>query len=106
MADEKKQKTEAKPVEKKAVVKKAAGAEQGAEPSRKRGKRKEEPKVEKKKYVIPLRSVYSAPRQKRARRAIVAVKRFMAKHLRAKPEDVLISNSLNEFISERQGRAI
>ena len=93
MADEKKQKTEAEP-----AGKKAAESAQEAKPVKKRGKKKEEPKVEKKKYVISLGSVYSAPRQKRARRAIVAVKRFMAKHLRAEPEDVLISNSLNEFI--------
>lgn len=63
--------------------------------------KKKEEKIIEKKFKVPLKSVYSAPRQKRARRAITALKRFMAKHVRAKPEDVLISLKVNEYIWSR-----
>ncbi|MFH1240644.1 MAG: 50S ribosomal protein L31e [Candidatus Diapherotrites archaeon] len=63
--------------------------------------KKKEEKIIEKKYRLPLKSVYSATRHKRTVRAITAVKRFMAKHARAKPEDVLISPKLNEYIWSR-----
>lgn len=84
--------------EKKKAEKKTTAVGKVAKPAKERRKKEKGAKVEQKSYVVPLRSVYNAPRQKRANRAVTAIKRFMAKHLRALPENVLISNSLNEFI--------
>ena len=82
-----------KPVEKKVDKPK----EKFAKPKEK----KKEEKVIEKKFRISLKKVYSAPRPKRANRAITAIKRFMAKNVRIKAEDVLISNSVNQFVWSR-----
>ena len=87
-------KAESKPI----AAKTGKAKEKFAKPKE---KKKKEIKIIEKKFKIPLKSVYSAPRQKRARRAITAIKRFMAKHVRARPEDVLISTKVNEYIWSR-----
>ncbi len=50
-------------------------------------------------YVIPLTDTIRQHTLKKARRAIVAVKRFVYKHARIK--DVSISNEINEFVWSR-----
>ena len=91
-------KTQKKVDSKPAAAKIGKAKEKFAKPKE---KKKAEVKIIEKKFKIPLKSVYSAPRQKRARRTITAIKRFMAKHVRAKPEDVLISNKVNEYVWSR-----
>ncbi|RLE66410.1 MAG: 50S ribosomal protein L31e [Thermoprotei archaeon] len=58
----------------------------------------EEKVVLEREYVIPLRKVYEVPRKKRAKVAVRVVKEFVLKHV--KPDDVYISNKVNEKIWE------
>ena len=62
----------------------------------------EKEKVERE-FIVGLQALNKCPRPKRSKKAIYLLKRFMFKHFRAKPENVLISNKLNEFIWS-QGR--
>ena len=47
---------------------------------------------------IPLREARKAPRTERAERAIVAIREYAVRHLKAKEEDVWIDGRLNEAI--------
>lgn len=49
-------------------------------------------------YVVPLGEVFKQPRPKRARKAIVAIRRFVKKHTRS--ENVVIDNEVNEKVWE------
>ncbi|MGD0056497.1 MAG: 50S ribosomal protein L31e [Methanomassiliicoccales archaeon] len=49
-------------------------------------------------FNIPLREARKAPRTERAERAIVAVRAYAVRHLKAKEEDVWIDGRLNEAI--------
>jgi len=61
-------------------------------------KKEEEKKVVERSFVVGLQAVYNCPRPKRANKAIFLLKKFAFKHFRIKPEDVLISNKVNELI--------
>jgi large subunit ribosomal protein L31e len=50
---------------------------------------------------IPLRDARKAPRTERAERAIVAIREYAVRHLKAKEEDVWIDGRLNEAIWNR-----
>ncbi|OYT60171.1 50S ribosomal protein L31e, partial [Thermoplasmatales archaeon ex4484_30] len=50
-------------------------------------------------YTIPLIKAKSAPRTKRANRAIKEIKKFLMRHMKA--EEVKMDNSLNEAVWER-----
>jgi large subunit ribosomal protein L31e len=52
-------------------------------------------------YTIPLRVVKRLPRTHRAERAIVEVRKYIARHMKAKSEDVWLDNPLNEAIWAR-----
>jgi len=65
---------------------------------KKEKKEKTEATPEEKHYIVPLTAVYSAPRPKRARRAITCLKRFVFKHLRIDGKNTLISQKLNQAI--------
>ncbi|MFH1752259.1 MAG: hypothetical protein ABH821_04960 [archaeon] len=49
-------------------------------------------------FVIGLGKVFSKPRKYRTNKAVNAVKAFFGKHKRKQPEDVLLSNEVNEFL--------
>lgn len=53
-------------------------------------------KKEEQEYVLPLRNVFRAPKPKRHRRSITAIKRFVWKHARSK--NVSITTDVNERI--------
>lgn len=53
-------------------------------------------------YVVPLKGVFKAPKGKRARRAITAIKRFVWKHARSR--NVKVTKDVNEKIWENAGR--
>lgn len=52
-------------------------------------------------YTIPLRDVYDLPRTKRAPRSIAVIKKFIARHMKAEPEDVWIDTAVNEMVWSR-----
>lgn len=53
-------------------------------------------------YTIPLkREVLKVPKYRRAKKAIRKVKEFLARHMKAEKEDILIGRWLNEQIWER-----
>ena len=70
---------------------------------------KQETKVEEKEdkpileriYTIKLGKAYEKPRTKRARYAILLIKKFVEKHFRVEKDMVLIDQNLNEVIWER-----
>lgn len=49
-------------------------------------------------YVVPFRAVFKAPKGKRARRAIVAIRRFVRKHTRVEAENVKITADVNKAV--------
>jgi len=59
----------------------------------------EEKIVLEREYTIPLRKVYEVPRKKRAKVAIRLLREFVMRHV--KPDDVYISNKVNEEIWQR-----
>ncbi len=63
-------------------------------------KKKDEKKLERE-FTVGLQALLGCPRPKRANKAIYLLKRFAYKHFRAKAEDVLISNKVNEFLWQR-----
>jgi len=52
-------------------------------------------------YTIKLGKVYEKPRTKRARYAILLIKKFVEKHFRVEKDDIYIDQKLNEKIWER-----
>ena len=52
-------------------------------------------------YTIPLREVKKAPRWKRSKRAVVEVRKYLARHMKADPEEIRLDSSLNEAIWAR-----
>jgi large subunit ribosomal protein L31e len=52
-------------------------------------------------YTIPLLVTKSAPRTKRAEKAISEIKEYVAKHMKAKPEDIWMDQAVNEAIWSR-----
>ncbi|MGP8077642.1 MAG: 50S ribosomal protein L31e [Thermoplasmata archaeon] len=53
-------------------------------------------------YVIPLRASRHQPsRRRRAGHALLTVRRFIARHMKGKAEDVWIDPRLNEHVWER-----
>ena len=52
-------------------------------------------------YVIPLRGAYEGIRTKRSRKAIKIIRSFIAKHMKAELEDVIISQAVNSAIWKR-----
>ena len=61
-----------------------------------KGKKRE--KIEKRSFSVSLVPVYNMPKPKRANRAITLIKRFIKKHFRVGPENVKISQKLNELV--------
>ncbi len=49
-------------------------------------------------YTIPLKRVYWGRRSNRAARAVKLVRQFIARHFGVDPENVRISNEVNEYI--------
>lgn len=49
-------------------------------------------------HTIPLRKVKDVPRKKRAIKAVKIVKEFLARHMNAEIEDILLNNTINEEI--------
>lgn len=67
---------------------------------KKKKKEAESPKeAEPKIMTIPLRDAFTAPRKKRARKAVSIVKRYLLRHL--KDDDIKISAKLNEALWAR-----
>jgi large subunit ribosomal protein L31e len=56
---------------------------------------------EEKIMTIPLLTTKASPRSKKASKAIKEVRDYVAKHMKAKPEDVWIDQMLNQKIWER-----
>lgn len=53
-------------------------------------------------YTIPLRAAYyTAPRPKRANRAVREIKDFLARHMKSESEKIWIDNPVNEAIWAR-----
>ena len=52
-------------------------------------------------YTVPFRDAYSASRVVRARVAIKLLRKFLVRHMRVLPENVVISEKLNSFIWSR-----
>ena len=52
-------------------------------------------------YTIPLRDVKKVPRWKRSSRAVVEVRNYLARHMKATPEAIKLDSSLNEAIWAR-----
>lgn len=52
-------------------------------------------------YTVPLRVVKKVPAWKRANRAVIEVKSFLARHMKVEPEKVKMDKSINEKIWER-----
>lgn len=52
-------------------------------------------------YTIPLRDVKKAPRWKRSKRAMNDVRDYLAKHMKAEPDQIKLDQSINEKIWER-----
>ena len=50
-------------------------------------------------YIIPLRDVQRTPRWERGKRAMKAIRDFLARHM--KSEDIKIDQSINEAVWER-----
>lgn len=51
-------------------------------------------------YTIPLGKAYDAVRNKRVPRAVKIIRAFMARHMKADGERILISRGLNTFLWE------
>lgn len=49
-------------------------------------------------YTVPLGDAYDVPRNKRVPRAMKLLKEFVAKHMKADGERVLISEALNKYV--------
>lgn len=59
-------------------------------------------KILEREYIIPLRSEWlKAPKHKRAKKAIRAVREFLARHMRAEFENIKVGRWLNRQIWER-----
>ncbi|MDD1658661.1 MAG: 50S ribosomal protein L31e [Methanomicrobiales archaeon] len=50
-------------------------------------------------YIIPLRAVQHTPRWERGKRAMKAIRDFLARHM--KSEDIKLAQNINEAIWER-----
>jgi large subunit ribosomal protein L31e len=61
--------------------------------------KQEEDIVEERIYTIPLGKVWISPRKKRVPKAVRLVKKFILRHM--KPEDLIISNEVNEKLWSR-----
>ncbi|MBS7657836.1 60S ribosomal protein L31 [Candidatus Bathyarchaeota archaeon] len=55
--------------------------------------------IEERLYTLNLKKVFITPRKKRAARAIKFIKEFIKRHM--KPEEILITNEVNEKIWAR-----
>jgi len=49
-------------------------------------------------YTVPLGEVYKAPRNKRVPKAVKMLKAFIAKHMKAEDQSVLLSENLNKYL--------
>ena len=56
---------------------------------------------EEKLMTIPLLTTKASPRSKKASKAIKEIRDHVAKHMKAKPEDIWIDQELNQKIWER-----
>ena len=56
-------------------------------------------KLEEQIYIIPLRDVQHTPRWERGKRAMKAIRDFLARHM--KSEDIRLDQSINEAVWER-----
>ena len=52
-------------------------------------------------YTIPLLVTKAAPRSKKAEKAVAEIKEFVAKHMKAKIEDVWMDQAVNESMWSR-----
>jgi large subunit ribosomal protein L31e len=52
-------------------------------------------------YTIPLLVTKAAPRSKKAEKAVAEIKEFVAKHMKAKIEDVWMDQAVNEAMWSR-----
>lgn len=52
-------------------------------------------------YTIPLLVTKAAPRSKKAEKAVAEIKEFVAKHMKAKIEDVWMDQAVNESMWAR-----
>ncbi len=52
-------------------------------------------------YTIPLLVTKAAPRTKKAEKAVAEIKDYVAKHMKAKPEDVWMDQAVNESVWSR-----
>ena len=52
-------------------------------------------------YTIPLMVTKAAPRTKKAEKAVAEIKEFVAKHMKAKIEDVWMDQAVNESMWSR-----
>jgi len=49
-------------------------------------------------YTVPLGDAYEAPRDKRAPRAVRLLRTFIARHMKARDQRIILSEALNMFI--------
>lgn len=52
-------------------------------------------------YTIPLRVTKTVPVTRRAKRAVTEVRKYIARHMKAKIEDIWIDSPVNEKLWER-----
>jgi large subunit ribosomal protein L31e len=52
-------------------------------------------------YTIPLRSIKQVPRWKRASKAMIAIRAYLTKHMKAEPGMVKLDKTINEKVWER-----
>ncbi len=52
-------------------------------------------------YTIPLRCVKRVPRWRRTKRAVSEVRTYLARHMKAAPENIKLASNLNEILWSR-----
>ncbi|MDI6888393.1 MAG: 50S ribosomal protein L31e [Methanocellales archaeon] len=55
-------------------------------------------------YTISLRGAKKVPRWRRSKRAVDEIRTYLAKHMKAKPEQIHLDASINEKIWEKGGQ--
>ncbi|MGD1060954.1 MAG: 50S ribosomal protein L31e [Methanomassiliicoccales archaeon] len=61
----------------------------------------DEEKNEEQIMTIPLLTTKASPRSKKSKKAMIEVRDYISKHMKAKPEDVWIDQKVNELVWAR-----
>ena len=98
------EKIETKPIEESKIENQIPSEEKKEQPESLESKKeevKEEKPILERIYTIKLGKVYEKPHTKRAKYAILLVKKFVEKHFRVEKHNILLDQTLNEKIWER-----